>query len=202
MKSLNIRCAIAFIAIASTSFAKEQHGAHEHGKAELNVAIDGGKVVLAFESPADSIYGFEHEAKSAKDIAARDNAVKLLKDDAANLFQFSGDVGCKLTDTKIEPWVKEGEDKDDYDHDHDAKTPAKAEKGKPTKGKKAKHHHGEHGEVHATYTFTCTKAPTGSKLTVNLTDKFAKLRQITVQLISDQKQSGATIKAGNKTLDL
>lgn len=156
--------------------AKEQHGAHEHGKAELDIAIDGTKVVIAFESPADSIYGFEHDAKSAKDIATRENAAAVLKD-AASLFQFPAALTCALTESKIETWVVE--------------TP---------KDKKSKH--GEHGEVHANYTYTCAKSPTGSKLIVALTDKFPKLREIAVQLVSDQKQSGSTIKATAKTIDL
>ena len=195
MKHVTVSILTALALSATAGTAKEQHGAHEHGKAELNVAIDGLKVMIALESPAESIYGFEHEAKAAKDVTARDNAAKLLKDNASTLFQFQADRGCALTESKIEPWVKEGDD----DHDHDAK------KAKPSKGGKAEHHqheHGEHGEVHANYTFPCTKAANGSKLTVTLTDSFPKLREIAVQLISDQKQSGTTLKASNKTLDL
>lgn len=179
-------------------FAKEQHGAHEHGKAELSVAIDGMKVTIALESPAESIYGFEHEAKKPKDVTARDDAAKKLKDNAATLFQFAPSVGCTLTDSKIEPWVKESEEEHEREHAKDKK--AKGDK----KAEEHDHHHehGEHGEVHANYTFTCTKSLSGSKLTVTLLDSFPKLREIAVQLISDQKQSGSTLKAANKTIDL
>lgn len=190
---------LTVLALASApGLAKEQHGAHEHGKAELNVAIDGMNVMIAFESPADSIYGFEHEAKAAKDIATRDDAAKILKENASSLFQFQADRGCALTTSSIDPWVKEGAD--DHDH-HDAKK-APSAKGKKESGHKQKHDHGNHGEVHANYTFTCTKSPASSKLTVTLIDTFPKLREIAVQLISDQKQSGSTLKSSNKTLDL
>lgn len=195
---------VATILFSSTlAFSKEQHAAHEHGKAELNVAVDGQTVTLAFESPAESIYGFEHEAKTAKDITTRDAAAKLLKDNAAALFQFQADRGCTLNKSTIEPWVKEGDDKEDHDHDHDHGSDAKKSKSTKSKTKPStRHKHSAHGEVHADYTFTCTKAPAGSKLIVNLTDSFPRLREIAVQLISDQKQTGSTIKSSNKTLDL
>lgn len=198
MKNVKISVATILLLSATTGFAKEQHGSHEHGKAQLNVAIDSLKVMIAFESPADSIYGFEHEAKAAKDVAARDTAVKVLKYNAASLFQFQGDRGCALTTSTIEPWVIEGDD--DHDHDTNTNTNSKT-KAKAAKGKVKESKHG-HGEVHASYTFTCAKAPAGSKLTVTLTDSFTRLRQIAVQLISDQKQSGTTITSSNKTLDL
>lgn len=179
-------------------FAKEQHGAHEHGKAKLDIAVEGTKISVTFESPAESIYGFEHEAKTKSDIAARDSAAKILKDDALSLFQFDASLGCKMTSSQIEAWVKEDHDED---HDHHASKTAKPHKGM-SHTKEAAHEHGEHSEVHANYVFTCNKAPSGTKLTVNLTNKFTRLREIVVQMISDQKQSGTTIKAGSTAVDL
>ena len=182
-----IIAAIMSLATSTNLFAKEQHGAHEHGKAKLDIAIEGTKVSLGFESPAESIYGFEHEAKNPKDIAARDAAVKELKENTANLFQFQPALGCTVATATVEPWVTE-------DHDH-----AKADK----KGKKEQHKkHGKHGEVHADYSFTCAKNPSGSKLTVTLTDKFPRLREIVVQFVSDKKQTGATLKTGATSIEL
>lgn len=191
MKRVSTNLFLGFACFSSSilSFAAP-HKAHEHGKAELDVAIDGTKVAIEFESPAESIYGFEHEAKKAKDIEARDKAVKILKEKAAVLFQFAPEVGCELTEAKVEPWVKEDDAKEDASDKNHAKH-----------GKK-KHAHAEHGEVHADYTFVCKKPLTGSKLTVTLTDSFPKLRSIKIQLVSDQKQSGLILKSSKQAIDL
>ncbi len=189
MKRLII-AAIVSSATSTNLFAKEQHGAHVHGKPKLDIAIEGTKISLGFESPAESIYGFEHEAKNPKDIAARDAAVKELKENSGNIFQFQPALSCTLASATVEPWVTE-------DHDHDREKSIKKGSHKE-KSKK----HGEHGEVHADYVFNCTKTPSGTKLTVTLTDKYPRLLEIAVQLISDKKQAGATLKSGSTSLDL
>jgi len=48
----------------------EQHGAHEHGHAELTVAQSGKSLTIALESPAMNLVGFEHEARTAEQKAA------------------------------------------------------------------------------------------------------------------------------------
>ncbi|MBL0952545.1 MAG: DUF2796 domain-containing protein, partial [Pseudomonas sp.] len=44
-------------------------GAHEHGVASLNAALDGNLLELQLESPAMNLVGFEHAAKSDADKA-------------------------------------------------------------------------------------------------------------------------------------
>src|SRR3546814_9197080 len=44
-------------------------GAHEHGAARLNAALDGNQLELELISPAMNLLGFEHAAASAADEA-------------------------------------------------------------------------------------------------------------------------------------
>jgi hypothetical protein len=57
-----------------------QHGAHVHGLAILNLALDGQQIRIELHSPAANIVGFEHAPASAVHHAALDQAVARLQD--------------------------------------------------------------------------------------------------------------------------
>jgi hypothetical protein len=84
--------ALALALLASGAFAHE-HGAHVHGTADLDVAIDEKTVTLSFTSPADNIYGFEHASTNAAESAVVVHAIAALRD-PANLFTLNGN--CQL----------------------------------------------------------------------------------------------------------
>ena len=54
---------VALMAIPMFAFAAP-HGAHVHGAAELDVVLDGKKILITLESPADNLLGFERAPKS------------------------------------------------------------------------------------------------------------------------------------------
>ena len=43
---------------------KRHHEAHEHGVANLNVAVEGNNIYIEFSSPAANIVGFEHHPRT------------------------------------------------------------------------------------------------------------------------------------------
>jgi hypothetical protein len=47
-------------AAAADKTAPEQHPAHQHGSASLQVSLDGRALQIALESPSDNLLGFEH----------------------------------------------------------------------------------------------------------------------------------------------
>ena len=53
-------------ALAWTAHAEERRelGAHEHGHAKLNLAIDGSALSMEIEAPGMDVLGFEHPAES------------------------------------------------------------------------------------------------------------------------------------------
>ena len=81
----------------------QNHKAHVHGAAILILAMETeitGSIDL--DSAADSIMGFEHEAKSKADQAAKIAAFKMLRDQAASIIKFDKSLGCTVTATKVE----------------------------------------------------------------------------------------------------
>ena len=59
-------------ALAWTAHAEERRelGAHEHGHAKLNLAIDGAELAMEIEAPGMDVLGFEHPAEAEQDKAA------------------------------------------------------------------------------------------------------------------------------------
>jgi len=94
-----------------SSFAAEKH---VHGEAELFIAVEGKKVLIEMESPADNFLGFEHEPRTDKQKALVTKTNALLQSHS-NLITLNGG-GCKQVDAFIEsPFI---EHQDEHKHGH------------------------------------------------------------------------------------
>nr|WP_315169133.1 DUF2796 domain-containing protein [uncultured Deefgea sp.] len=68
---------LALLSIHAVSVVAAPHSAHVHGVAEIDVVVDGNKVVITLESPADNLLGFErapkndYEKNKVQDVAAQ-----------------------------------------------------------------------------------------------------------------------------------
>lgn len=82
--------------------AHREHGAHEHGHGELAIAIEGLAGTVELKAPGESIYGFEHEAKSEKHKKAIADAFALLEARIAEIVAFDASLECRLTKDKVE----------------------------------------------------------------------------------------------------
>lgn len=90
---------------------KKNHKAHVHGHAKMLIASTAGKSFhIEVEIPADSVYGFEHVAKSDKDKKTVKEKNAILVDKSSEIVVFP--AGCKTN--KVE--VKESRESPDSDH--------------------------------------------------------------------------------------
>lgn len=78
----------------------EQHGKHEHGTAQLTIAVDGNQIEAVFNSPMANIVGFEH-APSNEQERAKLKAAKEPLEQGLPLLSFNADANCKLTHAEI-----------------------------------------------------------------------------------------------------
>ncbi len=76
-------------------------GAHEHGHATLNMAVEGSSVQIELIAPGSDIVGFEHEAKSAADMA-KVGAAKQKLADGLSLFAPPPAANCKLKSATVD----------------------------------------------------------------------------------------------------
>lgn len=170
--TIGMSCAVARAA------EKRHSEAHVHGVAEINIAVEGSKADVEFRAPAESVMGFEHEAKSESDKKKRAAALRAVQTKMGQMVLFDPKLSCKFSETKAAV-VEEKEER------------SKESAGKASTDQKKT---GEHREVHATSSVTCDKPLAGSRVTFGVTKVFPEIHEIKVQVLSDIKQSGATIK--------
>ena len=90
-----------------------EHGAHNHGSATASLAFDGVNGRLEFKSPSESIFGFEHEAKSDKDKKAQAAGLATLENKISQIVVFDAKLGCQFSKDKIEVVKEAGENHSD-----------------------------------------------------------------------------------------
>jgi len=82
--------------LSAMVFAAREQGAHVHGTAHVSIGFDGKKGKITMESPADSLFGFEHEAKSKKDRQKKDEALKKLEEKISEMIVFDPSLQCEI----------------------------------------------------------------------------------------------------------
>lgn len=162
-------------------------GAHEHGVARLNAALDGQTLELELESPAMNLVGFEHAASTDAE-KAKVAAVRAQLEKPLALFNLPPAAGCVVAQQELESPLF-GDKPEDHDEDHDEAKDANGHE-----------HHHEHSEIHAHYQFTC--ATPGALKSLDLAGVFKTFpatQKIQVQIISPSGQQGveATSKAAS-----
>ncbi|KJZ38767.1 MULTISPECIES: DUF2796 domain-containing protein [Pseudomonas] len=189
MHRLLLALPFALLPLAAAHAAEEhdhEHGslgAHEHGVARLNAALDGQTLELELESPAMNLVGFEHaaitDADKAKVAAARAQLEKPLA-----LFNLPKAAGCVVAMQELEsPLFGDKPDADD-DHDEDETD------------KDGHEHHHDHSEIHAHYQFTCAAPGALKHLDLaTIFNTFPATQKIQVQLISPSGQQGVEVTA-------
>ena len=160
-------------------------GAHEHGVASLNVALDGQNLELQIDSPAMNFVGFEHAAKSDAD-KAKVAAAKAELEKPVELFGLAAGA-CQVTKQELESPLFGG-----HDHHHDEA-----------------HEHGhahadehEHSDIEASYQLSCKQADALKQLDLSeLFKRFPATQKIQVQLIGPSGQQGAELTAAQPRLN-
>ena len=160
---------------------KRRHEAHTHGVAEVNIAIDGSKADVEFRAPAESVMGFEHEAKSESDKQKRDAALRTVQTKINQMVVFDPKLNCEFSEVKTVIVEEKGE-------------PGKSQSDKSAHGHKDQKKTAEHREVRATFSAACDKTLAGSRVTFGVHKTFPAIGEIKVQVLGAAKQSGATIK--------
>lgn len=170
-----------FAPLLVLSIAPLAHGAggHTHGEAALSVAVDGQTVTLDFDSPLDSLVGFEHAPRTEKQKQAlADMAVRLRE--PARLFALDPAAGCEFVSAKLTP-------------------PAT---GQPAASgaKGARKDHEVHKDHEAQYIFSCSGTNKLRFIDVALFDVFPRVKRIKASVAGTARQSATTLTPAKRRL--
>ncbi|MCE3005035.1 MAG: DUF2796 domain-containing protein [Xanthomonadaceae bacterium] len=169
-----------------------EHGAHVHGVAWLDVALDGARLEIAFKGTGADLAGLEGRPADAADVAKVDKARRTLAD-AAALFAFEPAGACvpdgapvvEPPASALEAPAAAGHDHDhkhDHDHDHDHK------------------HDHAHGDWSASYAFACATPPVAVNLP--LFDRYPDLTEVRAQILTGSGQTAAEATPASRRIPL
>ncbi|HBP6040751.1 MULTISPECIES: DUF2796 domain-containing protein [Pseudomonas aeruginosa group] len=187
------------LALALLPFAVQAHddhdhdhthgslGKHEHGVAQLNVALEGKSLELELDSPAMNLVGFEHAASSEADKAAVAKARAQLEK-PLELFALPDTAGCSVASQELRSPLF-GDKAAAHAHEEKA-------------GHEHEHEHG-HADIHAHYRLSCEKPELLKLLTLaEFFKRFPATQKIQVQLIGPDGQKGADLAPASAELKL
>ncbi len=159
---------------------------HEHGVAEIGIAIEGTTAQVEVTAPAGAIVGFEHEARTAADKTRQAGAFARFKSSVRTMFQFQEALGCDLRTLKVDTAGEH--EHGDADHAHNTSD--------------ANDHVHDHNDVRALIDVRCKLPLKDTTLRFALKTVFPELQTLRVQVVGDDFQTGAELKGRRDSVKL
>ena len=82
-----------------------EHGAHEHGAAELTIAWSGNEMAIDLQTPAHNVLGFEYAPATDAEKASLEESIAALE--AGDLLQLDPEADCAVTSAMVETAMAE-----------------------------------------------------------------------------------------------
>jgi hypothetical protein len=197
-----ISCLLVIIFFSSEAVQageKRHHGAHVHGVAHLNVAIEGNNIYIAFISPAANMVGFEHHPRTREQKKAVRAAVDELRN-GDSLFLLSTESESRLVRSRAHADIDK--DADHHSEPDHAENEHHGEAENRSKAHGQEHEHEHHSEFEAEYHFICRKPDRLAQIDVRLFQVFPGIEHIAVQLLNGTKQTAMELTAKENKISL
>ena len=206
----------------ATAQTVRQLDEHTHGNADLSMVISGEQVAISFESPADSIVGFEHLPKNDEQRALIANARETLGN-YRKLFEFSDTANCELVEKSVS-WSLDAElarheehkheEHKHEEHEHEEHKEHEHEEHEHKEHEHKEHEHEEHGheehdsdhsghsEFATEFLLNCQNIQNLTEIKVQIFDQFSGLETIHFEAVLDQGPRSEVLKPGNNMISL
>lgn len=202
--NISFRPLVAALALGFTASAAAQH-AHEHGVADLRIAMEGSTLLVEFESPLANLVGFEHDARTDAERKAMADLTKRLRA-PAGLLSLPAAAGCTLKEVELELPGADGHAHHDHKHDHGHKHDHAKKHDHGHKHHDHKHHDHAHGDEHAdayvAWEFACTSAAALDAVEVKLIEAFPAIRVLRAETAGPRGQAASRIEQPTARLPL
>ncbi|MCV6639600.1 DUF2796 domain-containing protein [Candidatus Albibeggiatoa sp. nov. NOAA] len=203
---LNKKLPIILLSLFATTAVAEpehrEHGKHQHGVAELSIALSQQEIEIELQTPAYNVLGFEHAPSTEQQQQHVTTQFATLKQ-PANLFAWN--TACELEKVEIESPFEDDDHHDEDEHKHHGHHDEGEHKhhGHHNEGEYKHHgHHDEdehsetHSDIEVMYHYHCQSLPT-SLDTKGLFTQFPNFETINLQWVNDNQQSAQALTAGS-----
>ena len=192
---------IGWLPIEAQAEEQHHHGAHVHGIAHLNVALEGKNLYMEFVSPAANIVGFEHHPKNKTERDAVESARNTLKN-AEAVFTLPPAAGARLVEADVAS-TTEHDEHHDAEHGHEGEGHHEDKAGSDHAHHDAHAHEGEtHSDFKAVYRFSCQNPDKLANIEVRLFELFPGIEAIEVQILTEMKQTAVELTARKPKFNL
>jgi TusA-related sulfurtransferase len=180
-----------FILAPANVKANEHHGAHVHGIARLNIALEEKTLFIEFISPAANITGFEYTPQIREDRNIVKKAIEQLKN-GEKLFVLSKNAGAALSQSNVD--AQQAADTGEDHHGQDMEESNDEKEGHS--------HHEHHSDFKAVYRFLCKKPEKLKSIDVMLFGLFKGIEKIQAQVLTPAGQTHVTLTPEEYRIDL
>jgi hypothetical protein len=190
-----------------------QHGAHTHGKAELNLVLNADREIVAeLISPAESVYGFEHAPRNAKEEEQMKAGLKRLRSSLSTMLVLEKKAGCSVTEIVEDSYV--GAVESDHHHDEGSSGTHKHHEGHGhgEETEDSHDHHAEHGEEAAGDTHhrnvvirwkvQCGTDLAGERITVNWNEALSDIHHMALTILTPTRQKAISLERSGEKIRL
>jgi hypothetical protein len=176
VRGMNRRWVLVAMLMGALAGAARAGGAHEHGVARLDVAVEPTRIVLLLDAPLDVLVGFERAPRTADEKALAAAVLTRLRDVGA-LLRIDPAAGCAPVRVDI--------------------TAPELGAGRAAPGAAA-----GHADLGASYEFTCPRAEAAGFVELSLFEAFPRLQRLQVQTAGAKRQTHAMLRRPARRLEL
>jgi|TARA_B100001964_G_scaffold145350_1_gene160056 hypothetical protein len=189
MKNIFMVLVCLVVSFSFSAQASREKDSHEHGAANVMLAMEGEKLQLNFEVPSESLIGFEHFPKSQDQRWYFNEAIKSLLE-PSKLFSIPADAECLLVGINVSQSLFAAKD----EHGHE-------EKDEHGHEEKDEHGHDEsekseiHSEFISKYHWNCEHLDEIDSIGTQLMNIFPRIEEIRVRWITKNNQGSIELES-------
>jgi len=189
MKNIFMVLVCLVVSFSFAAHASREKDSHEHGAANVMLAMEGEKLQLNFEVPSESLIGFEHFPKSQDQRWYFNEAIKTLLE-PSKLFSIPADAECLLVGINVSQSLFAAKD----EHGHE-------EKDEHGHEEKDEHGHDEsekseiHSEFISKYHWNCEHLDEIDSIGTQLMNIFPRIEEIRVRWITKNNQGSIELES-------
>ncbi len=179
---------------------QRQHGAHEHGFAQLQIASDGDELLLSLETPAFNLLGFG--APSSDYHVRQVHALEAVLAAPLNLFEPIG-VACAVEAVHLDSALFEERGSEHHDeHTNEQQKHEEHEVGHAGEDHdEDEDEHEGHNEIHAAWHLQCQQLGGMEALVVHAFERFKHLETLQVEYLLGTTQGSQRLNADDSALN-